>query len=118
MKKTRVLFKPFILFILCSFAVQPLAYADLPPPESIPYTYVSIDDPDVINVANFATDQIKRGSLYKIISAQKQSATDITFFLVLDLVDAHVRHHHYSVQVLIPNDGSDWKILYFTAVNY
>lgn len=90
----------------------------LPTPSTDQYEYVATNDPDVISVANYAVQQIKRGSLFKIISAQKLQGTDITYFVVLDLVDAHVKHHHYSVEVLIPNDGSDWQIVTFSAVNY
>lgn len=82
------------------------------------YQYVLINDPEVISVANFAVQQIQRGSLSRIISAQKLEGVNVTYSLVLDLVDAHMRHHHYTVEVLIPSDGSAWEVLSFRPVNY
>lgn len=112
------LIKFSLKLIFAFILVIPLGNADLPSVDSIPYQYVSITDPEVISVANFAVKQMQRGSLSAIILAQKQSATDITYYLLLDLVDAHIRHHHYSVTVLIPSDGSAWKVKDFTAVKY
>jgi hypothetical protein len=99
-----------LILLLLSFPL--IKHADAPT-----FQYADINDPEVISVANFAVDQIKRGHLYAIISAQKQVATNTIYFLVLDLVDAHVKHHHYNVEVIIPSDGSAWQIPYFSATN-
>lgn len=105
------------MILLCACPIRAATPIILQNWQQIPF--VNVSDPQVISAANFATKQMKRGSLYKIVFAQKQINRDsITYVLTLEIVDAHIKHHRYSAQVLIPNDGTDWDLVYFTPVQY
>ena len=80
--------------------------------------YVSVSDPIVISAANFAVQEIDRGSLFEILSAQKQGEEDVMYILTLELVDAHIKHHNYIVEVLVPADQKPWQVTYFSEINY
>lgn len=80
--------------------------------------YVAVNDPFVISVANFAVEEIKNGSLFEILSAQKQGTEDIKYILTIEVVDAHVKHHNYIVEVLIPAEQKPWQLEYFSPINY
>ncbi len=93
---------------------QPIILQDW---QSVPF--ISVSDPTVIAAANFATQRIKNGSLYKVVFAQQQqvSAGNI-YILTIELVDIHFKHNRYSAQIFIPSVGNDWQLVYFTPVQY
>lgn len=125
-----------IIFLITFIAgVSTCAHADTnvpaqpsqnPPPTqttnkpSLPPTFVDVNvgDQDVIQVANFAADQMGRGSLYQILSAQKQEGDDINYHLKLQVVDAHFKFHNYVAQVTVPRDPTQaWVLTYFSPTN-
>lgn len=120
---------PHILQIFCLALLPAMLSADPDPAAGAPQPiiiqdwqsipFIDTSDPTVITAANFATKNIKRGSLYKIVFAQKQATADgAVYILNLELVDIHFRHHRYSVQVFVPKIGNQWQVIYFTPSQY
>lgn len=92
----------------------------LEPSGSTPYgqpglEYVDVSDPLIISAANFAAREIQRGSLYRTIFAQIQNTDEgAIYVLTIEVVDAHFKHHRYNVQVFMPSESDQWKVIYFT----
>lgn len=93
------------------------------PSGSTPYgqpqlQYVDVNDALVLAAANFAAQQMQRGSLSKIIFAQWEGREDGNIYvLTLEVVDAHLNHHRYSAQVFMPQESNQWQLIYFTPAD-
>ncbi len=71
------------------------------------YSSISVTDPQVKNVANFATRIIDNGSLKRIVSAESQVVAGINYKLMLEIIDLNGFQHNYNVTVFVPLPSSN-----------
>jgi TPP-dependent indolepyruvate ferredoxin oxidoreductase alpha subunit len=71
------------------------------------YSNVSVTDPQVQNVANFAATTINNGKLARIVSAESQVVAGVNYKLILEVVDQSGALHNYKVIVFVPLPSSN-----------
>lgn len=127
--QNKIQYLKLVNILLLGFFATAKISADSNPPPKVPepiftenwqeIPFVAANDPKVISVANFATSKMQRGSLNKIVYAQKKDVEDgALYVLTLDIVNAHFIHQSYTVQVFVPKNDSPWTVIYFSTTKH
>lgn len=86
--------------------VQTPDQATTQPPTDQPlmggYNKANPKDPEVINVAQFAAQQMNAGTLHRVLEAEKQVVAGLNYKLLLAIKTSKGKLKNYSVVVFVP----------------
>lgn len=89
------------LFIMLLFGFSTIT-ADPSSPMPGGYIEAGVTDPAVQTAADFAVQEINKGTLVKIISAQSQVVAGLNYKIKLQIVDPQGQQAIYDVVVFVP----------------
>lgn len=100
--------KNILLICLVCFSSVVFALPNDPDPAVMDgYVNIGTADPGVIDAANFAVQQMNRGTLVRINSAMSQVVTGINYSMQIEVLAPDQTTHIYNVVVFTPQAGED-----------